>query len=162
VPCPDVICRPDSPRKKLWMWDGRGWNEPGIGGHPRPFFPAAVDITRKDRQTFWGPSIHWSTYLKQYVMLLNRTRDTSWATEGLYASYSRDLGNPAAWSEPVKFMDGEEATHADPAKTGNGWYVQAMGTGKGETDKLAGRSARLFVDGTSRWEILFHAAGAEQ
>jgi hypothetical protein len=89
-------------------------------------------------------------------MLLNRVKNTAWATEGLYVSYSRDLGDPNSWSKPVKFMDGQDAIHADPeGREKNGWYVQAMGTKKGETDKLAGRNPRLFVDGVSRWELDF-------
>ena len=146
----------DTPRGKAYLWDGNGWREPGIGGRPNPFFPATQDLTRKDGQTFWGPSIHWNTYLNQYVMLLNRVKNTAWATEGLYVSYSRDLGDPNSWSKPVKFMDGQDAIHADPeGREKNGWYVQAMGTKKGETDKLAGRNPRLFVDGVSRWELDF-------
>ncbi len=31
---------------------------------------------------FWGPSVHWNTHLEQYVMLLNRARDTEWNQEG--------------------------------------------------------------------------------
>jgi hypothetical protein len=37
----------------------------------------------------------------------------------------------------------------------NGWYPQIIGTAKGETDKLAGRTARLFLGGLSNCEITF-------
>jgi hypothetical protein len=41
------------------------------------------------------------------------------------------------------------------------WYPQVMGVDKArrETDKLAGRAARLFVRGQSRWEIEFLKPG---
>jgi len=145
----------DNPRTKVWMWTGVDWSEPGLGGRPKPFFPAAQDITHADGQIFWGPVVHWNTYLKKYVMFLNRIRNTKWETEGLYVSYSSDLGNPHAWSHPVKFMDREEIIHADPEHIHSGWYVEVMGTHPGETDKLAGRTVRLFVEGASIWEIEF-------
>ena len=145
----------DEPRGKVWIWYERKWKEPGVGGHATPLFPATVDIHRKDGQTFWGPSIHWNTYLNQYVMVINRVYDTAWSTEGLYISFNHDLSDLKGWSVPQKIMDREEARHADPEKSGTGWYVQVMG----ETDKLAGRVARLFVNGRSRWEIEFLKPG---
>ena len=41
----------------------------------------------------------------------------------------------------------------------NGWYPQVIGTAKGETDKLAGRTARLFMGGLSNLEIAFLKPG---
>lgn len=41
----------------------------------------------------------------------------------------------------------------------NGWYPQVIGTAKGETDKLAGRTARLFLGGLSNFEIVFLKPG---
>jgi len=145
----------DHPRGKIWRYYRGEWNEPGIGGRATPIFPASVDITRKDGNTFWGPSIHWNTYLNQYVMLLNRVNDTAWLTEGIYVSFNCDISDPKGWSTPQKIMDRAEAIHVDPEKEGNGWYAQVMGTNKGETDKLAGQKARFFLDGQSRWEIEF-------
>ena len=149
----------DNPRGKVWIWHQGQWKEPGLGGHATPIFPATIDITRKNGATFWGPSIHWNTYLKEYVMVLNRIKDTTWATEGLYISFNHDISDLNGWSPPQKIMDREEATRVDPQKPGWGYYVQVMGTAKGETDKLAGRVARLFVDGQSRWEIEFQGPG---
>jgi hypothetical protein len=145
----------NSPRGKLLIWRKNSWTELGTGEYATPILPASVDITRKDGVTFWGPSIHWNTYLQQYVMLLNRTKDTSWATEGIYISFNKEISDLSGWSEPKKTFDREAAIHVDPAKEGNGWYIQAMGVDPGGTDKLAGRVARLFLDGKSRWEIVF-------
>jgi hypothetical protein len=137
------------------------WNEPALGGRATPVFPASVDLTRRDGQTFWGPAIHWNTYLEQYAMVLNRAKDTLWTTEGIYISFSHELGNPEGWSKPQKMMDREEAIHED---VGIGWYGeqdqpawhgQVVGTGRGETNTLAGRVARFFLQGESKWEIEF-------
>jgi hypothetical protein len=149
----------DNPRGRASLWHKGRWNESALGGHATPIFPASIDLTRNDGQTFWGPAIHWNAYLDEYVMVLNRVKDTSWATEGIYICFNRDLADPTGWSMPQKIMDREQAIHADAWRAGNGWYGQVMGTGQGETDKLAGRVARLFVDGQSRWEIEFERRG---
>jgi len=41
----------------------------------------------------------------------------------------------------------------------NGWHPQIIGTAKRETDKLAGRTARLFLGGLSNCEITSLKAG---
>ncbi len=43
----------------------------------------------------------------------------------------------------------------------SGWYPQVVGidAARRETDKLAGRLARLFVHGKSVWEIVFFRPG---
>jgi hypothetical protein len=93
---------------------------------------------------FWGPSVHWNTYLERYVMLLNRTKDESFTNEGLYVSYAPSLDNPRTWSTPRKIMNG------------GGWYPQVAGLEAGAgTDKLAGKRARFFVTGRSEYFIDF-------
>ena len=149
------------PVGKVQRWYHGAWSEPGLGGHATPTFPAAADIYRKEGQTFWGPVIHWNTYLGKYVMILNRTIDAGWGTEGIYLSFSDDVSNPQSWSAPVKIVDRVEATRGDPSKpTWNGWSASLVGTGQGETDKQAAQTARLFIDGVSRWEVTFHKASA--
>ena len=64
---------------------------------------------------FWGPSVHWNSYLERYVMLLNRTRNEHFNNEGIYVSYARVLDDPLAWSVPQKIMDG------------GAWYPQVAG-----------------------------------
>jgi hypothetical protein len=93
---------------------------------------------------FWGPSVHWNTALEQYVMLLNRSKDESYAQEGIYVSYSPTLDNPASWTPPVKVLNGGR------------WYPQVAGASLGTgTDKVAGASARFFMSGRSDWVINF-------
>jgi hypothetical protein len=92
---------------------------------------------------FWGPSIHWNTYLERYVMLLNRAKNENFDNEGLYVSYSTALDDPSAWSAPVKLMNG------------GGWYPQVVGLEPGGTDREAGQRARFFVTGRSTATIEF-------
>ena len=142
--------RRDGPVGQVWKWHDGSWTEPGLGGKATPVFPVAIDWHRADADAFWGPSIHWNTYLRQYVMLLNRAKDGRWTQEGLYVSFNPDLAKPKSWSAPQKML---ESTGADR------WYPQVMGLEKNGTDKLAGRTARLFVRGESRWEIEFRRRG---
>ena len=93
---------------------------------------------------FWGASVHWNTYLEQYVMLLNRSKDESFGTEGIYVSYSVSLAHPEQWTPPQRLMSGGE------------WYPQAVGIEIGAgTDRLAGRRARFFLTGKSNRIIEF-------
>lgn len=142
----------NQPAGKVRKWHKGEWNEPGLGGWVTPIFPVKTDWHREDADAFWGPSIHWNTHLQQYVILLNRAKDKNWTQESVYVTFNRDLANPTAWSPPKKIL-------GDLRR--DGWYPQVIGTNKErrETDKLAGRRARLFVRGESRWEIVFLKPG---
>ncbi len=145
----------DAPVGKVRKWHAGAWTEPGLGGQITAIFPGMIDWHRADADAFWGPSVHWNSHLKQYVMLLNRAIDKDWQQEGVYVSFNRDLTNPRGWSAPRKIL---ESTGKDR------WYPQVLGLDatKRETDKLAGRRARLFVRGTSRWEVLFLRSGERE
>jgi hypothetical protein len=111
-----------------------------------PIFPTQEPWNDDDTEVdaFWGPAVHWNVYLEQYVMLLNRAKDTNWKQEGVYVSFNRRLDNPAGWSAPARILSGGR------------WYPQVMGTEAGAgTDKVAGRSARFFMGGTSEHLIQF-------
>jgi hypothetical protein len=96
---------------------------------------------------YWGPSVHWNTYLEHYVMLLNRTKDENFGQEGIYVSFAPSLENPAEWSTPQRIL------------VGGSWYPQVIGLEPGSgTDKAAGKRARLFVSGTSHFFIEFQRA----
>lgn len=143
----------NNPAGKVFKHLNGKWDSPGIGGKLTPFLPARVNWARKDADAFWGPSVHWNTYLQQYVMLLNRTCcDAGWPQEGVYVSFNKDLSEPSGWSEPAKIMEG-----ARKGFWGEGWYPQVLGTDAHahETDKLAGKVARFYLAGKSRWEIVF-------
>jgi hypothetical protein len=83
-------------------------------------------------------------------MLLNRAKDKDWAQEGIYISFNPSLSDAASWTKPVKILDAKDLEKSK-------WYPQVMGTDreKQQTDKLAGKTARLFVAGVSKWEIVF-------
>jgi hypothetical protein len=126
------------------------WMEPGLGGRVTPIFPTKTAWALPDTDSFWGPSIHWNSYLKKFVMLLNRSCcSPGWPQEGVYVSFNSRLSNPENWTEPVKILDGGH------------WYPQVLGVGPNETDKLAGRVARLYVYGVSNWRLVFHDEPAD-
>jgi hypothetical protein len=119
-----------------------GWEYPGgtsIFPGLRPWHDSngAVDA-------FWGPSIHWNTYLQRYVMLLNRAKNESFNSEGMYVSYAAALDDPRGWSPPKKILNGGY------------WYPQVAGLEAGRgTDKEAGQRARFFMTGRSEYYIDF-------
>lgn len=122
------------------------WEEPGLGGQCTAILPARVPWGRADAESFWGPSLHWNTALEQYVMLLSRVCcQPGWPAEGVYVSFNRDLANLYAWTPPQRILEFPEA----------GWYPQVVGLEPGTSDKLAGKVARFFLAGESRWEIVF-------
>lgn len=145
----------NQPGGRVRKWYGGKWNEPGIGGRATPIFPLRVDWHQENVDAFWGPSIHWNTHLNLYVILLNRAIDKEWKQEGVYVTFNRDLSDPNGWSTPKKILSGLRPTE---------WYPQVIGLSKEkrETDKLAGRVARLFARGESRWEIIFLKPGERQ
>ena len=133
----------DEQAGKRTIWNAGAWLVDGLGTPlvraRQPFHDrsAAADV-------FWGPSIHWNTYLEQYVMLLNRAKDDHFDQEGIYVSFSPTLADPSQWTAPVKIMNGGE------------WYPQVIGTDVGSgTDRLAGQHARFFMIGKSDRYIEF-------
>ncbi len=140
----------DSPVAKVFKWHGGDWTQAGLGGHVTPIFTVRTDWHKPNADAFWGPSIHWNTHLRTWVMLLNRARDKDWTQEGIYVSFNPALGAPTGWTTPMKILD---AAQLEKSK----WYPQVVGidAAKQETDKRAGRVARLFVAGVSKWEIEF-------
>jgi hypothetical protein len=120
------------------------WSEPGVGGRVTPIFPAKASWMDANTNAFWGPSIHWNTYLASYVILMNHACCApGWPQEGIYASFNAKLDDPSAWTKPKKMLEN------------SGWYPQVLGTGAQGTDRQAGRTARLYIAGFSRWEIVF-------
>ncbi len=139
----------DNPIGKVWKWRDGGWNEPGLGGRVMTTFPALIDWHRTNANAYWGPAVHFNTHLNTYVMLLNHAIDRNWAQEGIYICFNNDLADPLGWSAPERL----------PLDQHLGWYPQVIGLEAGETDKIAGQVARLFVSGRSFWEVVFHRTG---
>jgi hypothetical protein len=141
----------DAPIGKAWKWRDGEWNEPGLGGRAGLTFPALIDWHRSNANAYWGPSVHFNTHLNRYVVLLNHAIDRNWTQEGIYISYNDNLADPLNWSAPERLPINDQV----------GWYPQVLGLETGETDKLAGHIARLFISGRSSWEILFHRTDNE-
>jgi hypothetical protein len=150
----------ETPMGRVTIWQNGVWLSPrrvadgDAESNPRWEYPAGTPLVPVSRpwhdgnasaDAFWGPSVHWNTYLGRYVMLLNRARDEGFGNEGIYVSYAGRLDEPPAWSAPRKIMNG------------GGWYPQVAGLEPGSgTDKLAAQRARFFVTGRSEHYIEFH------
>jgi len=155
----------NNPSGKVWKWYQGNWSEPGLGGHVTPIFPAETDYHREGGRMFWGPVVHWNTYLDMYVMSLNHTIDKNMTQDGIYIAFNSDLSDPRGWTAPRMFLGRAGVPQATagaqvfPEMTDLSWYAEVIGTGKGETDKLVGRTGRLFLGGQSRLEIIFLKPG---
>ena len=138
-----------SPSGHVEKWNDGSFSEPGLGGTATATFPAESSWNSAEPDAFWGPSVHWNTYLRRYVMLLNRAIDPEWTQEGIYVSFNRDITDPEGWSKPKKLLA--------PEAFGGAFYPQVIGTdlpGEG-TDRRAGRTPRLFVHGVSEHVLRF-------
>jgi len=120
------------------------WKEGGLGGQVTPIFPTPTGWKGPDTfDCYWGPSIHWNTYLKQYVVVLNRTIRHGWAGDAIYIAYSDDLFH---WTAPKPFY----------RATGEfDWYPLIIGIKKNETDTRCGQEGRLFIRNQSKYSIRF-------
>jgi hypothetical protein len=154
-----------NPTGKVMKWHKGGWTEPALWGRITPVFPSSIDYHRPDGSMFWGPAIHWNTYLQTYVMFLNHAIDTKLTQDGIYISFNRNVGDPAGWTKPRKVLDRPEilrtmaGAKVSPTKLNNGWYPVVIGTEKGETDKITGRTGRFFMAGLSRKKVTFLKPG---
>lgn len=154
-----------NPSGKVVKWYQGAWSEPALWGHLTPVFPAERDYHTRDGSMFWGPAIHWNTYLNTYVMFLNHAVDTKLTQDGIFISFNPDVGNPAGWTKPRMILNRAEIQKAmagadvSPTKLENGWYPEVIGMQKGETDKVVGRTARFFVAGLSRKTVTFLRPG---
>jgi hypothetical protein len=137
-----------APAGTVWKYFNGEWSEPGLGGQVTPIFPARQPWQFANTDSFWGPSVHWNTYLQRYVMLMSHSCcGPGWPQAGIYVSYADDLANPQSWSTPKLLLD--------EVGFGPGWYPQVLGTAFGETDTVAGQAPRLYIHGVSHWEIRF-------
>jgi hypothetical protein len=125
---------------RVFKYFNGAWTEAGLGGEATALFPSSTGWLGPHVESFWGPSVHWNTYLNSYVALLNHTDGEQWQQEGIYISFSRDLLN---WTPPRKLLDA------------NDWYPQVIGLGPEETDKVAGQTVRVYVGGLSAFVLQF-------
>jgi hypothetical protein len=152
----------DQPGGELMVWQAGAWLPPDRAPRSRdgdsadsgswlhraatPVHAArsSWDDAEEDVDVFWGPSVHWNTYLESWVMLLNRANSDEWGQEGIYVSFNDTLDRPDAWSAPARLAQGGL------------WYPQVIGLEANRgTDKEAGQTARLFAGGRSTYLIQF-------
>lgn len=144
-----------SPAGKVQKFYRGLWEEPGLGGQTSPIFPARQAWQQSDADSFWGPSIHWNTHLGRYVILMNRSCcKPGWPQEGVYVTFSAE-GRLDSWTQPKKLLSLSQI----PIKPG--YYPQVIGLEEDGTDTRAGKVARLYVMGSSDWELEFSAASDE-
>jgi len=148
----------DDPVGHVVKWHEGAWKQPGLGGLNTPIFPVQVDWHERFANALWGPSIHWNTHVNAYVILLNHAVGNDWYQEGIYVTFSPSLADPTQWTQPTRLMDRQTLGDYD-LLFWSGYYPQVIGTARGESDKLAGRTARLFVSGKSAFEITFLKPG---
>jgi hypothetical protein len=138
------------PAGAVWKFHEGDWSEPGLGGRVTPIYRAQKSWEFADANSFWGPSVHWNTYLEKYVVLMNHACcQGGWFQEGIYVSFISDFNDPATWGKPTKLLDGENIGFRA------GFYPQVMGLDEGETDSVSGWYSRLYIQGISKWEIIF-------
>ena len=143
----------DAPQARAAVWDQGVWRYPSVDATGVTHYPAAHPILHAQISwhdpsgrvdAFWGPSVHWNTYLNQYVMLLNRSSDSNFTSEGIYVAFAPGLEDPTQWTAPRKIL------------AGGTWYPQVLGLAPGSgTDKVAGQVARFFNGGVSTYSIVF-------
>lgn len=145
-----------APVGQVKKWYQGAWQGAGLGGPATPFLPNVGDVhgLRRPFDFWWGPSIHWNTYLQRYVIMLSRSNVGDFVNRGGIDNWymtSTSLEDPTHWDEPsaLPFPNGYQGS----------WYPQVIGFGPGETDKLAGRDARLLIQGHSIWQIRFLKPG---
>lgn len=144
----------DAPAGKATVWNDGAWL-PAVENPSSDIgfdYPLGTPLVRSERpfhdrtsanDVFWGPSIHWNSYLEQYVMLLSRARDDVFGQDGIYVSFSPTL-DPSGWSTPSRIL------------SGGTWYPQVIGSEIGAgTDRAAGQRARFFMMGRSERMIEF-------
>lgn len=140
-----------NPQKKVFKYYNKNWDEPGLGGKSIPIYAVRGDWHKKTPDAFWGPSVHYNTYLKKYVILMNRAIDEKWKQEGIYISFSDNLSDLNSYTKPEKII----TNNSD--KSPYAWYPQVIGLDfdKKETDSRAGKRVRLFIRGISVFELEF-------
>jgi hypothetical protein len=147
----------DEPVGKIVVWQNGAWLPPRAATAPGETtggweYPSGTSLTPNSHpwhdadgsvDAFWGPSVHWNTYLERYVMLLNRARNEFYNNDGIYVSFADALDDPRGWSTPQKLLSGGD------------WYPQVVGLDPGGTDKQGGQRSRFFMTGRSAHYIEF-------
>jgi hypothetical protein len=145
------------PVGKVWKKHSGSWEQPGLGGAATPLLANVGDAhgVNAPIDFWWGPSVHWNSHLERYVILLSRSTTGEFTSGGPanWVMYGNDISDTSSWTAPVpvEFPNGFKG----------GWYPVAIGTEKYETDNFLGRTARIFVEGSSHWRAVFLRPGED-
>jgi hypothetical protein len=138
----------ENPSGAVFKYYAGEWSEPGLGGKTSAVFRARSVWQRPDYDSFWGPAIHWNTYLERYVIVMNHACcGNEWPQEGIYISFNADLSEPIGWTTAGLLLR--------PVPWRPGFYPQVIGTGAEESDTTVGQVGRFYLHGRSQWEIVF-------
>ncbi len=139
-----------APQGRVFKYHDGAWESPGVGGAVSPIFPAARAWEHDNADSHWGPAVHYNTYLKQWVMLLNRACcEPGWPQAGVYLSFNADLAAPTLWKAPRQILEPNQyPLHP-------GFYPQILGLEPDGTDTLGGQVSRLYLHGVSVFELAF-------
>lgn len=144
----------EAPAMSVWKWYEGGWTEKGLGGRTSAVIQVEEPWDDPGYDSFWGPAVHYNSYLRAFVMLLNHTSGSAerlcWPAdrESIYVSYCFDLDRPYLWTDPKPLTDVEKRHFR---------YPQIVGMEDGETDREAGQHMRFFLWGRSTKTLTFHA-----
>lgn len=141
----------EHPVNKVFKWYNKKWSEPGIGGKMKPVLPVKGDWHGLTPDAFWGAQVHYNYYIHQYVILLNRAIDKDFKQEGIYICFAKDISDPNSWTIPQKLTNSNFKGYFE------NWYPEFIGMdhSKKDTDQLAGKKVRLFINGISTKMVEF-------
>jgi len=125
-------------------WDGKGWNEPGLGGADVQMLPnGAFENCASPAQAYWGASISYVETTQQYLLtfvcispndpVLGKggagNRGAAW-----FYSTSYDLSDPTQWSTPKEISGSwSEFDNSGGCESYDGWYPTFSSLGKKNT-----------------------------
>jgi hypothetical protein len=108
----------DAPSGKAAVFNDGAWlpaTRSDADGSTSWSYPAGTPLEKATRpfhdrdqtaDVYWGASVHWNTYLEQYVMVLNRAKDESFGTELRHRRHLRVVRGvvvgPAAMDDPAQ------------------------------------------------------------
>ena len=133
-----------SPGGTVEKYYNGSFSQPGIQGLETPIFPAKVSWQSANTNSFWGPSIHWNTFLNSFVILMNDSCCAPrYPQAGIYIAYNPDLAKVTGWTTPKKLVSSTL------------WYPQVIGSGSNGSDHESGQAAPLYIGGKAQYQITF-------
>ena len=138
----------DNPVGNVFKYYSGSWTQSGVGGQASQLIANIGDIHGQfaTQDYWWGPSVSWNTYLKKYVLMLNRSNNSNF-------NYTNDNTN---WFSTSSSLESPDYHFPERVPYTNGylgdWYPMSVGLESGlGSDKYGGRTVRIFCAGSSNW-----------